>query len=475
MQKVKFIQQSDEKGEIDLDDKPDLLAGQKPIESDDTIKERPGLRESIRAVFSWRNYSVYLSTAWTFSAFSYLGLFFNLYFLELYPGEYLLLGAVLSLTSLVASISRLGGGYVGDVVNRKHLSVVAMFMMAIYNLILGISIEFTWILIALMFLSIMEIFKGGSSAFIMDNIPKEHSGLGLSLFQIGRVLGIFTLAAFVILTPILGFGQSLRLMFLIGGLFLIITSIVRAILLKGKAPELKRERISLPRAFYQDNKRAVSLLLKMVPGLLAVVVIDSVSDALFRFGSYIYIYEEVGIEIPGIIVMSIVTIVISVPLLLGAGRLSDRYDIKKLALLIYSVVPISAILLFVSPMFPYWAPISIINGAESVMEGLGAIFSTPFLAIVMKSVNDSLWLLLLLIIIKKNLPGQDTSKILSVFWFIILMCASIGPYLGGVVFQYFYSGDLFLVILVLNILLLGWISRQGLVTENTTAETVNNG
>ena len=173
--------------------------------------------------------------------------------------------------------------------------------------------------------------------------------------------------------------------------------------------------------------------------------------------------------------MSIVTIVISVPLLLGAGRLSDRYDIKKLALLIYSVVPISAILLFVSPMFPYWAPISIINGAESVMEGLGAIFSTPFLAIVMKSVNDSLWLLLLLIIIKKNLPGQDTSKILSVFWFIILMCASIGPYLGGVVFQYFYSGDLFLVILVLNILLLGWISRQGLVTENTTAETVNNG
>jgi hypothetical protein len=213
----------------------------------------------------------------------------------------------------------------------------------------------------------------------------------------------------------------------------------------------------------------------MVPGLVVVIIIDSLSDALFRFGSYIYINEEVGIEIPGLIVMSLVTIMISVPLLLGAGRLSDRYDVKKLALLVYSVVPISAILLYVSPIIPYWAPISTINGAESVMVGLGAIFSTPFLAIIMKSVNDSVWILLLLIIIKKNLPRQDTSKILSVFWFIVWMCASIGPYVGGVVFEYFYQGDLFLVVLVLNLLILGWITSQGLVKEGEIVETVNNG
>ncbi|MHA2359899.1 MAG: hypothetical protein ACXAB5_06475, partial [Candidatus Thorarchaeota archaeon] len=223
------------------------------------------------------------------------------------------------------------------------------------------------------------------------------------------------------------------------------------------------------------NKRAVGILLKMVPGLVVVIIIDSLSDALFRFGSYIYINEEVGIEIPGLIVMSLVTIMISVPLLLGAGRLSDRYDVKKLALLVYSVVPISAILLYVSPIIPYWAPISTINGAESVMVGLGAIFSTPFLAIIMKSVNDSVWILLLLIIIKKNLPRQDTSKILSVFWFIVWMCASIGPYVGGVVFEYFYQGDLFLVVLVLNLLILGWITSQGLVKEGEIVETVNNG
>jgi MFS family permease len=475
IQKVKLIQSSDERSEVDLDDEPDLLAGQKPIENDDTFEERKGLRESIKSVFSWRNYSVYLTTAWIYTAFSYLGLFFNLYFLELFPGDYVVLGAVLSLTSIVASIARLGGGYVGDVVNRKHLSVVSMFMLAIYNLILGIFIEFTWILIALLFLSTMEIFKGGSSAFIMDNIPKEHSGVGLSLFQVGKVLGIVTLGAFVILTLILEFATSLRLMFLIGGVFLIGVTIVRFTLLEGKAPETKREGISLPRAFIQDNKRAAGLLLKTVPGLLAVVVIDSISDGLFRFGSYIYINEVVGIEIPGIIIMSLITIIVSVPLLLGAGRLSDRYSVKKLAFVVYSVVPISAILLVISPILPYWAPNSIILGADSLVEGLGAIFSTPFLAILMKSVNDSIWFLLLLIIIQKNLPRKDTSKILSVFWFIVFMTASVGPYVGGLVFEFFYQGNLFILVLVLNLLILGWIAKQGLIRDNELSETVNNG
>ncbi|MFW9980696.1 MAG: MFS transporter, partial [Candidatus Thorarchaeota archaeon] len=365
-------------------------------------------------------------------------------------------------------------GYVGDVVNRKHLSVIAMFMMAAYNLVLGIFVEFTWIFIALMIGAIMEIFKGGSSAYIMDNIPKKHSGLGLSLFQIGRLLGIVTLGLFVILTPLLGFGESLRLMFRVGGICLIVAAIARAVFLKGKDPEIKRNGVSLPRAFFEDNKRAVGLLMKTVPGMIAVVIIDSISDSLFKFGSYIYIYEVVEIKIPGIAIMSLVTILVSVPLLLGAGRLSDRYSLKKLAFGVYSIIPISAVLLVVSPMFPYWVPISLVNNAESIMIGLGAVFSTPFLAIVMKSLNDSLWYLLLLIIIQKSLPRQDTSKILSVFWFIVWMCASVGPYIGGLFFQYFYQGDLFLVILLLNMLILAWIASQGLIRESNIAETVNN-
>ena len=439
----------------------------------DEIKEdSPSLIESLRTIFSWRNYSVYLATSWIFTAFSYMGLFYNIYLLEL-GWEYVLIGSVLSISSAISATSRWVGGYVGDVSNRKHLSVVAMLMLAIYNLIMGIFIEFTWIIIALLFFSTMDIFKGGSTAFIMDNIPKEHGGLGISLFSAGRVLGIITLGVFVILTPMMGFKPSLRLMFLIGGLFLIITAIVRAVLLEGKAPEAKREGVSLVRSFVQENKRAAKLLFEVVPGMIAIVVLDSLSDSLFKFGAYIYIYQEIGIEIPGLILMSIVTIIISVPLLLGVGRMSDRRGERKTALVVYSLMPICALLLVISPIFPYWAPVSLINQAESLFIGLGAIFSTPFIAIVLKSVNDAVWYLLLLTIIQKNLPRRDTAKILSVFWFIVFLFASVGPMLGGVVYQYFYQGYLFIVVLVLNLIILGWIASQGLVRTTEESEITN--
>jgi MFS family permease len=492
---VKLIQHSDERSESDLGDDPSKLEWELRAREDsirfekeklNEIKERlekieerideireesPSLRDSLKAIFSWRNYSVYLATSWVFTAFSYMGQFFNLYALEELRWEYVLIGTVLSMTAAISAISRLIGGYVGDVSNRKYVSVVAMFMMAVYNLILGIFDEFTWILIALLFMSTMDVFKGGSTAFIMDNIPREHSGLGISLFTAGRVFGIVTLAVFVILTQQLEFGPSLRLMFLTGGLFLLVSTIARAVLLEGKAPEIKREGVSLVRSFIQENRRAASLLFKMVPGMIAIVIIDSLSDALFKFGAYIYIYEEVGIKIPGLILMSIITIVVSVPLLLGTGRMSDRRGETKTSLIVYSIMPVCALLLIIAPIVPYWAPMSLVNQAESLFSGLSAVFSTPFLAIVLKSVNDAVWYLVLLTIIQKNLPRRDTAKILSVFWFIVFLFASIGPLLGGLVFQYFPQGHLFIVVFLLNIIILGWIARQGLVKDNVDTES----
>ncbi|MFW9974266.1 MAG: MFS transporter, partial [Candidatus Thorarchaeota archaeon] len=394
--------------------------------------------------------------------------------LEELKWEYWLIGAALSFTAAVSAVSRLVGGYVGDVSNRKHLSVIAMLMMAGYNLIMGIFVEFTWIIIALLLFSTMDVFKGGSTAFIMDNIPKKHGGLGISLFSAGRIFGIVTLGAFVVLNTEMDFGLSLRRMFLIGGLFLAFSALARAALLEGKAPEMKREGLSLIQSFIQDNKRALGLLVKTVPGMLAIVALDAVSDALFRFGAYIYIYEEVGIEVPGLILMTILTIIISVPMLLGTGRFSDRRGEKRTALIVYSIMPICAILLFISPSFPYWAPIALINQADLLFAGLGAVFSTPFLALILKSVNDAVWYLLLLTIIQKNLPRYDTAKILSVFWFVVYLLSSVGPSFGGVVFQYFPQSYLFIIVFLLNIIILGWIARQGLVKPIEKTESSQN-
>jgi MFS family permease len=496
---LKLIQYSDERSKNDLDDEAkrmewDLLVRQQEIEAERRERERlkgiqeereklqrireridkmgekisemkeenPSLVDSLRAIFSWRNYSVYLTTAWVFAAFNYMGVFLNLYLNSELGWSYVLIGFVMSFIAAVSTISRLIGGYVGDVSNRKNLSVIAMFMMAAYNLILGVSENFTWILIALLFYSTMDVFKSGSTAFIMDNIPKKHSGLGISLFHAGRVFGIVTLGVFVILTPALLFGPALRLMFFSAGLLLVFCAIARAFLLEGSAPEAKRDGVSLFKSFIQENRRAANMLFKAVPGMITIVVLDSLSDALFRFGSYIYINEEVKIEIPGLTLMTIVTIIVSVPILLGTGRFSDRRGERKTALFVYSLMPLSALLLFIAPAFPYWVPDFVRYQADSVFEGLGALFSTPFVALILKAVNDAVWNLLLLTTIQKNLPRRDTAKILSVFWFIVYLLASIGPLVGGFIFHYSLPG-LFVVIFILNIIILGWIATRGLV------------
>ena len=259
-------------------------------------------------------------------------------------------------------------------------------------------------------------------------------------------------------------------MFQIGGLFLLGAAILRAILLEGKPPETKRESVSLVKSFVQENKRAAELLFKAVPGMIAIVVLDSLSDALFKFGAYIYIYDQINLGIPELAVMSIVTILVSVPIMLGTGMLSDRRGEKNIALVIYSIMPFCAILLILAPMFPFWVPLSIVTQANSIFNGLGVIFSTPLLAIVMKSVNDSVWYLMLLTIIQKNLPRRDTAKILSVFWFIVWMLASIGPGIGGFVFENFYQGYLFVIVLLINFIILGWIATKGLVRNSKKVE-----
>jgi MFS family permease len=474
---TELIQHPDDRKESDVVENPDaigpeLLDGQKKANSDEETEET-SLRDSLKAIFSWRNYSVYLTTGWAITSFSYMGLFLSLYLIDL-NWEYVLIGALFSTVNFIAIMSRFIGGYVGDVVNRKYLAAGATLCLAIYNLLLGLSIEFSIIFIALLFGAVVELFKGGSSAFIMENIPKKHSGLGISLFtSSGRFFGVITLAALVLLVPMLGFGPALRSMFFVGGILLLVSAAVRAILLEGGSPKEQKDTRSVFRAFFEDNKRTAGILFRAAPGLLAVVVVDGLSDSLFKFGANIYIYEVIGIGFEGIAVMTLSTAILSIPLLLKTGRMTDRKGVTRAALIVYSAMPICAALMILSPYAPYWAPQSWVLGIEGIVAGLGAIFSTPFIAVVIKSANDAVWYLILFTLIQKNLPKKDSSKILGTFWFVTYLSTSIGPYLGGLIFQLWVPQYLFVIVLALNIAIMAAIHFKGLINV-ATASMMNN-
>ena len=470
---MKVVQKHDVRSDERLDGDPATGNPEFPFESgeldhdnNEKVQEQHfGIRASLSAIFSWKNYRTYLITAWVFNAFEYLSTFLNLYLWEIVP-SFVIIGAIWTILSAISAVARFFGGYVGDTVNRKTLSVVSMFLMAIYHVMIGIFIDPIFIFVALVIVSSMEITKGGSSAYIMDNIPREHSGLALSLFTAGRTLSIITLAVFAFLYPLVGF-EAYRQIHLVGGIFLFGSTIARAIFLESNPQKKRVAGSKLLKCFIEDNNRAIKILLKILPGMMAVCFLDAISDSFFKFGALIYINSTLLIDIQSIAIMMIATLIIQVPLLLKLGRLSDRKGVKSTALVVYTFMPVSAALLILAYWVPDWAPISVIEGANLLLPGLGVIFKVSFLAVVLKYVNDQLWFVIMLILIRKRLPSQDTSKILSMFWFVIYLASSIGPFIGGLISEFTNILFLFVGVLILNIIILGTIARYDLISKST--------
>jgi len=427
-------------------------------------EEKPSWRQSLRDIFSWRNYTVYLLTAWTFNAMAALWSFFNLY-LRTLQWDFMTIGTTLSVVAMVSVFARLIGGYVGDVVDRKKLAVVAMLLTAVYFLIIGLFTDFSFVFIGLIILGINDIAKSGSSAYIMDNIPSKHSGLSISLFTAGNSLGTVTILVFLIIEPILGFAETFRHLYVLTGILLLICAAARAYYLDPSPQKGRAEGTPLWKDFVTENHQAIETLVRIMPGVLVVVIIDALSDSLFHFGALIYTYEILGVSYRGIAIMMFVYLAIMTPLLLKTGRMSDMKGARRAALIVYIFMPICAGLLLVAPILPQWAPDWLIGEAEASMEGLGVIFTTPFLAIVIKTVNDVLWYTILLTLIRKRIPRKDTAKILAMFWAVVYLCQSIGPLIGGIIFTYFEQSYLFVVVFGLNFLILGALAKNGLVRD----------
>ncbi|MGY5879137.1 MAG: MFS transporter [Candidatus Thorarchaeota archaeon] len=440
------------------------------IEQEEVQDQNIGIRASLKAVFAWKNYRTYLATAWIFNAFTYLGSFFNLYLWSIIPSM-VFIGGVGTIGAAIGTTARFFGGYVGDTVNRKTLAVVSMFIMAIYYMMIGLFVDPLLIVVALIIYVSAEITKGGSTAYIMDNIPREHSGFALSLFTAGRTLSIITLVIFGILFPFMEW-EIFRQLHLVGAILILISTIVRAKYLESSPQEGRAEGSRLWRSFIEENRRALGILLSLIPGMIIVCIFDGISDSFFKLGAVIYMNDVLLIDVPSMVIMFVTTIVIQVPLILKVGRLTDRKGVKSTALAVYAIMPISAALLIVAYWIPDWAPLSFSLFANSIIPGLGVIFKTSFLAVVLKYVNDTLWYTIVLVLIRKRLPSKDTSKILSLFWFIVWIAASFGPIIGGLISEATSIMSLFVMVFILNIIILASIARYDLTTKGQSGQEI---
>ena len=429
-------------------------------------KEKPkkGFFGSLKSVLTYGSYSVYLITAWILGVFgiimqSYLMLFLRDY-LEFYLPEiglvYVTIGFILLGYMAVELVARFFGGYIGDNYNRKWLSVFTMFFAGIAMFILAFSAGLLGLIVGSLLIAGSSIFASGSTSYIYEQIEPEHSGLAMGIFQTSSGFGLIGLG---IVTWLLAIGVpfviTIQIVFYLGFLCYMAAAVIRAVFLAEPTPIVrKKQETNKARDFLKQNANALKLLWVILPVFTAVLILDALSDGFYRFVSTFYLNEALGFSIGEISIMLIVVLAFSIPLSVWVGSFFDKRGSRRAIIIVYSVMPITLILLILAPLFPYWLPPTIVAQLVSIYPILEPLVSTAFIAIAMKNINDILWWTLILTYLRKALPRSETAKMLSIFFIVVFFAFLVTPIPSGILYTFFGALPVLVVALILNFIIL---------------------
>ena len=331
---------------------------------------------------------------------------------------------------------------------------------------LGMSTEFWMIFSAYMLFGFISLIRSGASAYLYARIPRKPRdlmGLGNSLFQsVGPMWSLPILYALAVWTEIFSLVVIVQNLFLFGGFLIFFGTLLRWRYLSHdqSCPEEYLDRTPIPkfRSVISENIRAVRIIIALVPGLLLIGVLDTLSDAMFNYGSLIYANEFAGVSYAGISLILIVVVLVSAPLGVLIGRRISINDKNKYraALGIYSMIPLSVALVMISPIYPYipFIPHDWIQWAATQFPGGEVIFSTVFLGLILKSINDNLWATILFTVIGSKFPKKDWGKTSSMYFSIVVLIATIAPTIAGILFESIGPEWMFGLLIVLNVLLI---------------------
>ncbi len=430
-----------------------------------TETPRKGFITSLRSVLTYGSYSVYLITAWILGVFgiimqSYLMLFLRDYLIYYMPEVglvYVTIGFILLGYMAVELVARFFGGYIGDNFNRKWLSVLVMFFSGIAMFIFAYSAGLVGLIIGTLLMAGSSIFSSGSTSYIYEQIEPEHSGLAMGIFQTSSGFGLIGLG---LVTWLLAMGVpfviTIQIVFYIGFLCFMAAAVIRAVFLAEPRPIVrKKQETNKARDFLKQNANALKLLWVILPVFTVVLILDALSDGFYRFVSTYYLNEALGFSIGEISIMLIVVLAFSIPLSVWVGSFFDTRGSRRAITIVYSVMPITLILLILAPLFPVWLPPAIAVQLISTYPILEPLMSTAFLALAMKNINDILWWTLILTYLRKALPRSETAKMLSIFFIVVFFAFLITPIPSGIIYTLFGALPLLVVSLIINFIILG--------------------
>jgi MFS family permease len=432
-------------------------ADEAQIPKDESQPSKIGFWRAFWVVLTYRSYSVYLATSWILGIFGIIIEWYLMLYLRDLLLNYILIGILFTLYMILELSTRFFGGYVGDNYNRKWLSVLTMLVAGIGMLTFAFANSFILLIAACAILASSALFASGSTSYIYENIPTEHSGLAMGIFQTSSAFGLIGLG---LVTWLIGTGtvfvDAIKFMFFVGAFCYIAAAIIRALFLAPAAKiERKTRNTNTFYDFFQQNTHAFRLLITILPVFLMVLLLDACSDGFYRFTIMFYLNETLAFPIDAISIMLIIVLAVSIPLSITVGGFFDKYGSRRTILVVYSVMPICLTLLIIAPLIPYWLPIDIVTSILGTFPFLQPLLTTAFLAMAMKYINDILWMTLILTYLRRALPRAETAKMLSIFMIVITFSFIITPIPASILYTFFGAMPILYIALAINLLILG--------------------
>ena len=292
------------------------------------------------------------------------------------------------------------------------------------------------------------------------------------MFTLGTSLGLIPLYLFGLMLDIgMSFTVVMQIILFTAGILNLVCAVIRTVGLEQiPLPQRKTKSDNLLQDFIGENIRGFRLLWRVFPILILVICLDALSDSFYDFTKNYYVNETLEFGFAEINLMILITLAVSVPLALVVGRVFDKRGGQNLALAVYSVMPISILLLIISNYIRYVAPNDWIIVIDSIYPGLSVIFSLAFIATAMKSINDILWLSVLGTYILKSLPRRDFGKMLSLTNVLAMMVVTLGPIIAGIIYTNWQGLPLLVITLILNIALLVVLATKSLEPQVSVEE-----
>ncbi|MFW9833629.1 MAG: MFS transporter [Candidatus Thorarchaeota archaeon] len=423
-------------------------------DKEDDVSELSWL-QAVRRITSNRNWTVFVSTVWIYSSMFVFHSYWTLYFRDI-GITYIFIGVLFSLMYFMTLIGSFFSGYIVDNYDRRNLTVITMIFPVIPYLTLAFSNDGFVIALALLIGGMSEFTSGSGNAYQMEQLDRRLGGVAQSLFTLGTALGVVPLYVFALMLDLgITFVIAMRIFFFIAAILQICVVLIRAFGLEQlPLPERPERSDSLLKDFVSENIRGFKLLVRVLPVLLLVLTIDALSDSFYGFASTYFVNETLEFGYIEINLMILITLMISVPLALVLGRVFDKHGGQRLTLAVYSIMPISILLLIISQYVRYIAPINWISAIDSIYPGLSVIFSLAFIATAMKSINDILWIAVINTYILKSIPATDFGKMYTYFRVLPTMFLVIGPILAGFIYTNWQGLPLLVMTMILNVMLL---------------------